>query len=130
MAEVNAGRFVVDHLAKPEIVDREWEPWASAIAALADHEHVCCKLSGLVTEADWEHWTIEDIRPYAAHVIEQFGPNRILFGTDWPVCTLAASYDTVVGVAEQLTASLSDSERAAIFGGNATRVYALQHRDT
>lgn len=130
VAQVNTGRFVVDHLAKPEIVDREWEPWASAIAALADHEHVCCKLSGLVTEADWEHWKIEDIRPYAAHVIEQFGPNRILFGTDWPVCTLAASYDTVVGVAEQLTASLSDSERAAIFGGNATRVYALQHRDT
>ena len=129
VAQVPDGRFVVDHLAKPEIVDRQWEPWASAIAALADHEHVCCKLSGMVTEADWEHWTIDDLRPYAEHVVEQFGPDRILFGTDWPVCTLAASYDTVVDVAEQLTASLSDSERAAIFGGNATRVYALAHRE-
>jgi L-fuconolactonase len=129
-AQVSDGRFVVDHLAKPEIVDRQWEPWASAIAALADHEQVCCKLSGMVTQADWTRWTIDDLRPYAAHVIEQFGPDRILFGTDWPVCTLAASYDTVVDVAEQLTASLSDSERAAIFGGNATRVYALEHRET
>ncbi len=128
-AQVSDGRFVVDHLAKPGIVDRQWEPWASAIAALADHEHVCCKLSGMVTEADWGHWTIDDLRPYAAHAIEQFGPDRILFGTDWPVCTLAAPYDTVVDVAEQLTASLSDSERAAIFGGNATRVYALEHRE-
>ena len=128
-AQVSDGRFVVDHLAKPEIVDRQWEPWASAIAALANHEQVCCKLSGMVTQADWTRWTIDDLRPYAAHVIEQFGPDRILFGTDWPVCTLAASYDTVVDVAEQLTASLSDSERAAIFGGNATRVYALEHRE-
>ncbi len=126
-AQVSDGRFVVDHLAKPGIGDRHWEPWASAIAALADHEHVSCKLSGMVTEADWEHWTIDDLRPYAAHVIEHFGADRILFGTDWPVCTLAASYDTVVDVAEQLTARLSDRERAAIFGGNATRVYALDH---
>ena len=75
----------------------------------------------MVTEADWEHWTIDDLRPYATHVMELFGPHRILFGTDWPVCTLAASYGTVVDVAEQLTReSLSDSERAAIFGDNAT----------
>jgi L-fuconolactonase len=130
VTHVPDGRFVVDHLAKPTIVDGRWEPWASAIADLAGHEHVCCKLSGMVTEADWERWTVDDLRPYAAHVIEQFGPDRILFGTDWPVCTLAASYDTVVGVAEHLTESLSESQRAAIFGGNATRVYALAHRET
>jgi len=128
VAQVPDGRFVLDHLAKPGIVDGQWEPWASAVAVLAEHAHVSCKLSGMVTEADWGHWTIDDLRPYAAHVVEHFGPDRILFGTDWPVCTLAASYDTVVDVAEQLTASLSDSERAAIFGGNATRVYALAHR--
>ena len=72
---------------------------------------------------------VHDLRPDAAHAIEPFAPDRVLFGTDWPVCTLAAPYDTVVDVAEQLTASLSDSERTAIFGGNATRVYSLEHRE-
>jgi L-fuconolactonase len=123
------GRFVVDHLAKPAIVDRRWEPWASAIAALAAFENVSCKLSGMVTEADWRGWSVGDLRPYADHVIATFGPDRMLFGTDWPVCTLAASYEEVVSVAEQLVADLSDAERDAVFGANATRIYRLDHRD-
>ena len=83
----------------------------------------------MATQADWEQWTIEDLRRYFDHVLDVFGPDRLLFGTDWPVCTLAASYGTVVEVAEQLTADLSESERAAVFGGNATRLYRLSHRD-
>ncbi len=129
VALVPEGRFVVDHLAKPEIGEHQWEPWASALAALRAHEHVTCKVSGVVTQADWEHWTIDDLRPYFDHVLAVLGPERLLFGTDWPVCTLAASYDTVVDVAEQLTADLSEAEHAAVFGGNATRVYRLSHRD-
>ncbi len=126
---VPEARFVVDHLAKPEIVDRDWETWATAIARLAALPNVTCKRSGMVTQADWQRWTIDDLRPYAEHVLGVFGADRLLFGTDWPVCTLAASYDTVVEVAEQLTADLSDSERDAVFGANATRIYGLWHRD-
>ncbi len=129
VAQVPEGRFVVDHLAKPAIVDGPWEPWASAIAALALFENVSCKLSGMVTEADWRAWCVDDLRPYADHVIAAFGPHRLLFGTDWPVCTLAASYQDVVGVAEQLIADLSEAERDAILGANATRVYGLDHRE-
>ncbi len=100
------------------------------MSALAAHEHVACKVSGMVTEADWEHWSIDDLRPYVDHVLSRFGPERLVFGTDWPVCTLAAPYDTVVEVAEQLTADLSEAERAAFFGGNATQLYRLRHRDS
>ncbi len=123
-------RFVVDHAAKPGIAAREWEPWATSLRALAAEPNVSCKLSGLVTEADWGSWSIADLQPYADHVLALFGPSRLLFGTDWPVCTLAASYQAVVGAAEELVASLSDDERGAVFGGTATDVYRLHHRST
>ncbi len=129
VTQVPEGRFVVDHLAKPGIVDRDWEPWASAMTELASFEHVSCKLSGMVTEADWEAWSVADLQPYATHVLEVFRTDRVLFGTDWPVCTLAASYDTVVDVGEQLTADLTDTERDAVFSRNATRIYRLAHRN-
>ena len=118
-------RFVVDHLAKPPIASGELEPWAADIRALAALPNVACKLSGLVTEADWSRWTIDALRPYTEVVLEAFGPDRVLFGSDWPVCTLAASYDEVVAAAEALVAGLDVRERAAVFGDNARAVYRL-----
>ena len=118
-------QFVLDHLSKPSIASGELEPWASQMRELAAHENVACKLSGLVTEADWDSWTVDDLRPYAETVLDAFGPDRVLFGSDWPVCLLAASYAAVVDAAEQLTAQLSAAERELIFGGTARRIYTL-----
>jgi len=118
-------RFVVDHLSKPRIADRVLEPWATGIRALAAYPNVTCKLSGMVTEADWSRWTLDDLRPYVDVVVEAFGPDRLMFGSDWPVCTLAASYGEVLDAAQQLTAQLSARERAAVFGGTARTVYGL-----
>ncbi len=117
--------FVLDHLSKPPIATGELEPWATEIRALAAHENVVCKLSGMVTEAAWEEWTIDDLRPYAEVVLDAFGPERMMFGSDWPVCLLAAPYDAVLEAAAQLTSGLSASERAAVFAGTARRVYGL-----
>jgi L-fuconolactonase len=118
-------RFVVDHLSKPPIASGELEPWAARMRELARHENVSCKLSGMVTEATWATWQVADLRPYADVVLEAFGPARLMFGSDWPVCTLAATYGEVHAVADALTCQLSDAERAAIFGGTARRVYRL-----
>jgi len=117
--------FVLDHAAKPSISAGAWEPWAGAVAALAERENVHCKLSGLVTEADWAQWQVGHLQRYVEHVLDAFGPARLLFGSDWPVCELAASYEVVVDTAVELTGSLSDSERLAVFEHNARRVYSL-----
>ena len=117
--------FVVDHLSKPPVATGELEPWATRMRALAEHDNVVCKLSGMVTEADWEAWSIADLRPYADTVLEAFGPDRLMFGSDWPVCLLAASYEAVAGAAAELTASLSRAEQAEIVGGTARRTYTL-----
>lgn len=116
-------RFVLDHAGKPPIAAGEWQPWADLVTELARLPNVSCKLSGLVTQADWEHWRPADVLPYARHVIDVFGPDRILFGSDWPVCTLAADYGRVVELAEEAVADLTAAEREAVFGGNARRVY-------
>ncbi|MGW3996592.1 amidohydrolase family protein [Amycolatopsis sp. NPDC004772] len=118
-------RLVLDHAAKPPIAAGEWEPWASAVAALAGRENVVCKLSGLVTEADWTGWEVGHLRRYVDHVLDVFGPERLLFGSDWPVCELAASYEVVLDAAIALTGSLSDAERLAVFEHNARTVYGL-----
>lgn len=118
-------RLVLDHAAKPPIAAGEWEPWASGVAALAARENVVCKLSGLVTEADWTGWEVGHLRRYVDHVLDVFGPDRLLFGSDWPVCELAASYEVVVDAAIALTGSLSDAERLAVFEHNARAVYGL-----
>lgn len=118
-------RFVLDHLAKPPIASGQTEPWTSLLRDLAEPPNITCKLSGLVTEADLDAWTIDDLRPYAQRVIETFGPARILFGSDWPVCTVAASYGQVLDAARELTSQLSDHERARIFHATATEVYGL-----
>ncbi len=117
--------FVLDHLSKPLIAQQTMEPWAEQIRALAAYPNVFCKLSGMVTEADWKVWTVDDLRPYAEIVLDAFGPYRVMFGSDWPVCLLAASYDQVLQAAESLTAHLSADERADVFGGTATRAYHL-----
>ncbi|WP_086840359.1 amidohydrolase family protein [Amycolatopsis kentuckyensis] len=118
-------RLVLDHAAKPPIAAGEWEPWASAVAALAVRENVVCKLSGLVTEADWTGWEVSHLRRYVDHVLDVFGPERLLFGSDWPVCELAASYEVVLDAAVALTGSLSDAERLAVFEHNARTAYKL-----
>jgi L-fuconolactonase len=125
VTEVPQGRYVLDHAAKPPIASGEREPWASRIRELAAKPNLACKLSGLVTEANWTQWTVEDIRPYAEIVLAEFGPERVLFGSDWPVCELASSYAGVTDLARELCAGLSDADRAAVFGGNARRWYRL-----
>ena len=117
--------FVLDHLAKPPIRERAFEPWAAAIRELARRPNVCCKLSVLVTEADWNRWRPEDLRPYLDVAFDAFGPDRVMFGSDWPVCLVAASYERVLGVVTEFAAALSATERDALFGGNAARFYGL-----
>ncbi|WP_187363982.1 amidohydrolase family protein [Streptomyces piniterrae] len=117
--------FVLDHAAKPAVAKGDWQPWADRVAALAGLPNVSCKLSGLVTEADWAAWRPQQILPYARHVLDAFGPERVLFGSDWPVCTLAADYEDVVALADSATGRLSEAERAAVFGGTAVRVYGV-----
>lgn len=119
-------RLVLDHLAKPPIAAGAVEPWAGLLRSLGAEPGVTVKLSGMVTEAWWPDWTVEDLRPFAAAVLDAFGPDRTMFGSDWPVCLLAADdYADVVAAAEALTADLSTDERAAVFGGTADRVYQL-----
>lgn len=118
-------RFVLDHLAKPPIASRRLEPWRARIHRVAELPNVTCKLSGMVTEADWKTWTTDDLRPYVREVIEAFGPGRLLFGSDWPVCLVAASYERVVSTARELVADLSEPEQERVFGGTAAEVYGL-----
>jgi L-fuconolactonase len=122
---VPGARLVLDHAGKPAIAAGGHEPWAAFVSALAARPNVFCKLSGLVTEADWTKWTVEDLRPYAAHVLASFGPRRVMFGSDWPVCELAATYDQVHDTARALTAELSISDQEEVFAGTATRAYPL-----
>ncbi|QIY99866.1 amidohydrolase [Streptomyces sp. S1D4-11] len=117
--------FVLDHLGKPPIATGTLQPWATAVRGLAAFPNTVCKLSGMVTEVDLAKWTVDELRPYADTVLDAFGPGRLMFGSDWPVCTLAASYGQVVDVAEELTGGLGTEERTEIFGGTATRVYRL-----
>ena len=117
--------FVLDHLGKPPIAAGHTEPWAQDLRGLAALPNTVAKLSGLVTEADWRRWKVADLRPYAEVALDAFGPARMMFGSDWPVCTLAASYPDVLAAARDLTAGLSSAEREAVFAGTATSVYGL-----
>jgi L-fuconolactonase len=118
-------RFVLDHGAKPEIAAGRFEPWAGLIGELAQRPNVTCKLSGLVTEAG-PGWTPETFAPYVDHLLECFGPGRLMFGSDWPVCTLAASYHEVITLARTLLdGRLSAAESEAVFGSNAVAAYGL-----
>lgn len=117
--------FVLDHLGKPPIAAGESESWAADVRALAALPNTVCKLSGMVTEADPQNWAVRDLAPCADTVLEAFGPGRLMFGSDWPVCTLVASYAEVTDIASQLTGKLGESERKEVFAGTATRVYDL-----
>jgi len=117
--------FVLDHMAKPLIARGVTEPWATHVRELASHPKVWCKISGLVTEADWARWRPEEFRPYLDLVFDAFGPHRLMFGSDWPVCLLAAEYRQVVTLVETYAEQLPALERGALFGGNAASFYGL-----
>lgn len=117
--------FVLDHIAKPLIKDRQMEPWASDLRDLAAFPNVLCKVSGMVTEADWERWQPADLLPYLDAVFEAFGPQRIMFGSDWPVCTVAGTYADVVDILQDYVDSLSADEQSAVWGETAQGFYGL-----
>lgn len=123
IAERHPGmRIVVDHGSKPHIADGRMTGWAEDMAAIARDTPAYCKLSGLVTEAGG-NWTTETLRPYVEHLLDTFGPDRLIWGSDWPVCTLACSYEDWIGITYDLLRDLGDAERRAVLGGNAERVY-------
>ncbi len=117
-------RMVVNHAAKPDIAGGQWEPWADDLRRLAGDGRTVCKLSGLLTEAGPDA-DVDALRPYVDHIIDAFGAQRVMWGSDWPVVLLAADYDRWLGMARALTAGRPSAERAAIFGGTAARVYGL-----
>ena len=117
--------LVVDHIAKPPIKAQEIDGWMRDIRRLAAHENVSCKVSGLVTEADWQHWQPQDFRPYLDVVFAAFGPARVLYGSDWPVCNVAGGYGRALGLLEDYLAPFSATEQAQFWGGNAARFYNL-----
>jgi L-fuconolactonase len=118
--------FVLDHMAKPRIRDRILDPWRHNICELARRDNVYCKISGMVTEADWSTWTEADLRPYVDVVLGAFGPGRLMAGSDWPVCLLASTYRRWVDTLQALIGDLSVSEQDRILGGTATEVYRLR----
>ena len=118
-------RFVIDHLAKPPIASGEVGPWADLLRPFGTEQNVWCKVSGLVTEADWASGRPTDLVPYVERAAETFGPDRLMFGSDWPVCLLAASYAEVLASARFALADLRDADLERVFGGTATAVYGL-----
>jgi L-fuconolactonase len=118
-------RFVLDHMAKPPIKNHAIEPWASGIRRLAASPNVFCKISGLVTEADWAHWTPEDITPYLDIAFNCFGPSRLMIGSDWPVCLVASSYSRTMDVIKSYLRRQTPETRETVLGGNAQRFWRL-----
>jgi L-fuconolactonase len=118
-------QFVLDHAAKPPIRSRQLQPWEAGVRALAKFSNVVCKISGLVTEAEWSSWRPEDIIPYLDLAFEAFGADRLIFGSDWPVCTVAASYTQVVELVQDYLSRFSGEARDAVFGRNAERFWKL-----
>lgn len=118
-------KFVIDHLAKPNIKNQAISDWAKDIKSIAKHENVSCKISGMVTEADWKNWKEEDFTPYLDVVFEAFGTKRLLYGSDWPVCNVAGGYGKAMVILENYTNKLSQQEQQDIFGENAVRFYNL-----
>lgn len=117
--------LVVDHSAKPSIATGEWDEWRASLHRLAQYDHVTCKVSGLVTEASWAGWREQGVERYISAVLEEFGADRCMFGSDWPVSLLAAPYREVFELVDGATSALSGHEREALFGGTAARVYRL-----
>ena len=118
--------FVLDHIAKPKIAAGELEPWRTCINELSKRPNVACKLSGMVTEDAWSTWSLESLRPYLDAVVESFGPDRLLAGSDWPVCLVATTYTRWWQTLRDYFAKFSPNDRTKIFGANATRIYNLK----
>jgi L-fuconolactonase len=117
--------FVLDHFGKPSVRDNSFEPWASHLRALAEAPNVVCKISGLTTEANWTDWRPEDLAPYFNHTMACFGPQRLMFGSDWPVATLATSYDRWIETVLKLVPNINEPELAQLFQTNAERIYRV-----
>ena len=117
--------FVIDHLSKPDIKAGDWKAWKKSLQPFGERELVCAKVSGLVTEADWKKWNSSDLFPYLEIALEIFGPKRLLFGSDWPVCLAAGDYQDVIGVIESFSDQLSGDEKDALFGENAQEFYKI-----
>jgi L-fuconolactonase len=117
--------FIIDHIAKPAIAKREIAQWEKYMRAIAKHENVYCKLSGMVTEADINNWTYDDLAPYLDVVLDCFGPSRLVYGSDWPVCLVAATYEEQFGVVQKAIDRLSAAEKKMVLGENAIRFYHL-----
>jgi len=117
--------FILDHLGKPAIAERQLEPWGAQIAKLATLPNVVCKISGMTTEAEHKTWTVDDLAPYFHRAVDCFGWNRLVFGTDWPVCNLAGGYEPWLRAVDTLLAGVSTADRTKFFVGNAVRIYRL-----
>ncbi len=118
-------QFVLDHIAKPPIKSKAFDEWAVFIDALAAFPNVVCKVSGLATEADWEGWKLDDFKQYLGHIFARFGKERIMYGSDWPVCLLAASYEESIAIVEDKLGQFTAAEKNAFWAENAIRVYNL-----
>jgi L-fuconolactonase len=118
-------KFVLDHISKPYIAKADMQPWADQITELASFENVVVKVSGLFTEADWKNWKKEDFWPYLDHITKSFTPNRMMFGSDWPVCLLAATYKQSIDLVEEFTSKFSESEKNAFWAATANTAYGL-----
>jgi L-fuconolactonase len=118
-------KFVLDHISKPYIAKADMQPWADQITELASFENVVVKVSGLFTEADWKNWKKEDFWPYLDHITKSFTPNRMMFGSDWPVCLLAATYKQSIDLVEEFTSKFSESEKNAFWAATANKAYGL-----
>jgi len=117
--------FVIDHIAKPGLEPTGMSGWSEGLKKLAAFENVSCQISGLVTEADWQHWKPADFTPYLDVVLDRFGIDRVMYGSDWPVCTLAGSYEAVYGLVAEYFSGFSEVQQENFFGGNARRFYQL-----
>ncbi len=118
-------QFVLDHMAKPNIKNKEFDEWSLFIERLAKFPNVYCKVSGLVTEAEWRNWTLSEFEIYIQHVVSCFGKDRIMFGSDWPVCLLGAEYQDVMDIAENALGNLTEIERSRFWGGTAKKFYGF-----
>jgi L-fuconolactonase len=119
-------RFVIDHIAKPDIKNQEVKNWEKAIREVAKYPNVHCKVSGMVTEANWYAWEEEDFKPYMDVVFDAFGVERLMFGSDWPVCMVAGGYNRVIKMVRHYTTHLTDLEKALFWGGNALKFYGIE----
>ncbi|MBN2611144.1 MAG: amidohydrolase family protein [Bacteroidales bacterium] len=117
--------FIVDHIAKPKIRQGNLHPWKTNIEKLAGFQNVFCKLSGIITEADWKNWNDETIKPYLDVVVDAFGTNRVMIGSDWPVCLVAGSYKQVIELTTDYFTKFSENEKGAVFGNNALNIYQM-----